>query len=210
MFALGDVAFHGSAEGLRLSAPIVGIVASSFGRGYWLVAADGGVFTIGDAQYVGSTGGMHLNAPIVGMATSQSEFGGYWLVAADGGVSALGDAEFLGATAGRRLARPVRGIEPFAQGVGYLSRPTEGSSLLGREVPSGIWRSAFPLDGGDAAAGYAYRTTASWRLPTVGYAVCGRRSRFRDRASVRTTGAIACCTRQGPSRRAEGVYPVIK
>jgi hypothetical protein len=36
------------------------------GRGYWLVAADGGVFTFGDAHFYGSAGNVTLNKPIVG------------------------------------------------------------------------------------------------------------------------------------------------
>jgi hypothetical protein len=41
---------------------------SAGGNGYWLVAADGGIFTFGDAQFFGSTGAIRLNRPIVGMA----------------------------------------------------------------------------------------------------------------------------------------------
>jgi len=42
------------------------------GKGYWLVAADGGIFSYGDATFYGSTGGMHLNKPIVGMAADRA------------------------------------------------------------------------------------------------------------------------------------------
>ena len=38
------------------------------GRGYWEVAADGGVFDYGTAGFFGSKGGQPLNAPIVGIA----------------------------------------------------------------------------------------------------------------------------------------------
>ena len=38
------------------------------GKGYWLVASDGGIFSFGDASFYGSTGAMSLNKPIVGMA----------------------------------------------------------------------------------------------------------------------------------------------
>jgi hypothetical protein len=38
------------------------------GRGYWLVASDGGIFTFGDAGFHGSTGSVSLNRPVVGMA----------------------------------------------------------------------------------------------------------------------------------------------
>ena len=44
---LGRRPFH-------LSAPIVAIAASKAGNGYWLVAADGGVFAFGDAPFHGS------------------------------------------------------------------------------------------------------------------------------------------------------------
>jgi TM2 domain-containing membrane protein YozV len=33
------------------------MAATPDGRGYWLVAADGGVFAFGDAQFYGSRGG---------------------------------------------------------------------------------------------------------------------------------------------------------
>lgn len=35
------------------NAPIVGMAATPTGEGYWLVAADGGVFAFGDAQFLG-------------------------------------------------------------------------------------------------------------------------------------------------------------
>jgi hypothetical protein len=35
------------------------------GHGYWLVAADGGIFSYGDATFYGSMSGKALNKPIV-------------------------------------------------------------------------------------------------------------------------------------------------
>ena len=49
--------------------------------GYWIDAADGGVFSFGNAQFHGSMGGIPLNAPVVGMAATH-DAGGYWEVAA--------------------------------------------------------------------------------------------------------------------------------
>ena len=46
------------------------MAATPDGKGYWLVASDGGIFTFGDARFFGSTGGVHLNQPIVGMAAT--------------------------------------------------------------------------------------------------------------------------------------------
>jgi len=60
--------------------------ATPDGGGYWLVAADGGIFAYGDALFHGSAGASPLNKPIVGMAATP-DGGGYWLVAADGGSS---------------------------------------------------------------------------------------------------------------------------
>ena len=45
------------------------MAASLDGRGYWLVASDGGVFSFGDARFYGSTGGQVLNRPMVGIST---------------------------------------------------------------------------------------------------------------------------------------------
>ena len=42
-------AFYGSLGGSHLNAPIVGMAPTADGDGYWLVAADGGVFSFGDA-----------------------------------------------------------------------------------------------------------------------------------------------------------------
>jgi hypothetical protein len=39
------------------------------GKGYWLVASDGGIFAFGDAAFAGSTGSLTLNKPIVGMGS---------------------------------------------------------------------------------------------------------------------------------------------
>ena len=55
--------------GRHLDAPIVSMAGTQLGDGYWLAAADGGVFSFGDAKFLGSTGGAHLVQPVVGMAT---------------------------------------------------------------------------------------------------------------------------------------------
>lgn len=88
-------AFHGSAAGMALNAPMVGIAETQSGCGYWLVGADGGVFSFGCAPFLGSMGGKPLNRPIVGMVVTP-DGGGYWLLGADGGVFSFGDAPFYG------------------------------------------------------------------------------------------------------------------
>ena len=83
--------------GKPLDKPVVGMAATADDGGYWLVAADGGVFSFGDAPFYGSLGGKPLNAPVVGMADdpsggpgSSASDRGYWAVAADGGVFSFG------------------------------------------------------------------------------------------------------------------------
>ena len=71
------------------------MAATPDGKGYWLVAGDGGIFSFGDAQFHGSTGGTTLNQPVVGMASTPSGHG-YLLDASDGGIFAFGDARFDG------------------------------------------------------------------------------------------------------------------
>ena len=73
------------------------MAATPSGLGYWLVAADGGIFCFGDAPFLGSTGGIHLNQPVVGMAATP-DGDGYWLVAADGGIFTFA-VPFLGSPA---------------------------------------------------------------------------------------------------------------
>ena len=95
------------------------------GKGYWLAAADGGVFAYGDAGFYGSTGGQHLNAPVVGFS-STFDGKGYWLVAADGGVFAYGDAGFYGSTGGQHLNAPIVNVSSTADGKGYWLVAADG------------------------------------------------------------------------------------
>ena len=67
------------------------MAATPDGKGYWLVASDGGIFNYGDAGFYGSAGSLPLNKPVVGMAATP-DGKGYWLVASDGGVFNYGDA----------------------------------------------------------------------------------------------------------------------
>jgi hypothetical protein len=84
------------------------MAATGDGKGYWLVAADGGVFSFG-APFLGSHGAAHLNSPIVG-AAAISDGRGYFLAGADGGVFNYGDAHFAGSQGGSPLNSPVVGV----------------------------------------------------------------------------------------------------
>ena len=93
----GDAKPYGD---VRNEPPITGIDSTPTGKGYYIVAADGGVLSFGDAKFYGSTGG---NKPgghnLTGIAISidaNRNINGYWLVADDTTVLTFGDAPFWG------------------------------------------------------------------------------------------------------------------
>ncbi|HVB91535.1 MAG TPA: peptidoglycan-binding protein [Acidimicrobiales bacterium] len=106
-------------------APVVGMASTPSGKGYWLVAADGGIFTFGDANFFGSMGGKPLNRPVVAMAATP-DGGGYWLVANDGGIFTFGDAAYAGSMGGTPLNRPVVGMAATPDGGGYWLVASDG------------------------------------------------------------------------------------
>jgi predicted GH43/DUF377 family glycosyl hydrolase len=125
VFSFGSAGFYGSAGGIHLNKPIVGMASTPDGKGYWLVASDGGIFSYGDAQFYGSTGNLVLNKPIVGMA-STPDGNGYWLVASDGGIFAFGDAAFRGSTGAIHLNKPIVGMAVDAGTGGYWLVASDG------------------------------------------------------------------------------------
>jgi hypothetical protein len=120
----GDAPALGDLSGKALTAPIVALVADPATGGFWLVAADGGVFAF-RARYLGGEGGTHLTEPIVGMAATP-DGNGYWLVAADGGVFAFGDARYRGSMGGHHLNAPIVGMAADPRTAGYWLVAADG------------------------------------------------------------------------------------
>jgi predicted alpha-1,2-mannosidase len=102
VYAFGSARFYGNTytaglTGLSgphpLAAPIVSIVPTASGQGYWLVGKDGGVYAFGDAQYQGSVPGLPsteqppAGAAAVGLVPSGN---GYEVATTDGWVAAFG------------------------------------------------------------------------------------------------------------------------
>ena len=129
IFAFGDAGFHGSIPGLglhpagsglpsSLDAPIVGMVPSSDGGGYFMVASDGGVFAFGDAQFEGSCPGIGGCSGAAVAVVPDATGRGYWLVTQTGNIYPFGDAPYFGApgTQGSAVTAAVR----TADGGGYL------------------------------------------------------------------------------------------
>ena len=111
-----------SAQTLR--APIVGVVATPSGHGYWRVARDGGVLTAGDATFYGSAAGKPHDA-IVGMAITPTGHG-YWLVDRKGAIFHFGNAPARGSMAGRPLTHPIVGMAATPDGQGYWLVASDG------------------------------------------------------------------------------------
>jgi Peptidase A4 family/IPT/TIG domain len=108
VFSFGDTRFFGSLPGLglhpagsglprSLNAPIVGMVPSNDDAGYFMVAADGGVFAFGDAHFAGSCPGIGGCSGAAVAVIPDASGDGYWLVTKTGNVYTFGDAPFFGA-----------------------------------------------------------------------------------------------------------------
>ncbi len=92
------------------------------GKGYWMVAADGGLFTEGDATYLGSTGQLNpsqppggpnaavpgANEPVVAMSVTP-DGKGYWMFSTVGGVYTFGDAVYYGSAGQLNPSQPPGG-----------------------------------------------------------------------------------------------------
>ena len=128
VFAFGDAGYYGSIPGTglapagsglphSLNAPIVGMVPSSDGGGYFMVASDGGVFAFGDARFEGSCPGIGGCSGAAVSVVPDASGNGYWLITQTGNVYAFGDAPFYGAPGGQGSA--VTSAVRTADGHGY-------------------------------------------------------------------------------------------
>ena len=126
VFAYGTAPFEGAASSVALNSPIVDMVPTADGLGYWEVAADGGVFAYGDAgirRLAGWDGPGHTDGrpwpptrrPV---ATGWSS--------ANGNVTAF-NAPNLGPAADALPATPVVGIAATADGKGYWEVTRSGA-----------------------------------------------------------------------------------
>jgi hypothetical protein len=128
IFAFGAAGFHGSIPGLglapagsgqprALNAPIVGMVPSADGGGYFMVASDGGVFAFGDAQFEGSCPGRGGCSGAAVSVVPDATGRGYWLVTQTGNVYTFGDAPYFGAPGPQ--GSPITAAVRTADGQGY-------------------------------------------------------------------------------------------
>ena len=147
IFAFGDAGYFGSIPGDGLSpagsgyphslnAPIVAMVPSSDGGGYFMVASDGGVFAFGDARFAGSCPGIGGCSGAAVSVVPDASGNGYWLVTQTGNVYAFGDARFYGAPGNQ--GSPVTSAARTADGGGYWVLLADGAVYAyGDAVPRG-------------------------------------------------------------------------
>ena len=88
------------------------------GKGYWLVASDGGIFSFGDANFYGSAGGSNLPDGAVGMVASP-DGGGYLIATENGVVLPYGDAQAFGGLSLDPTATQISAVIGNNQGTGY-------------------------------------------------------------------------------------------
>ena len=138
IFAFGTLGFYGSIPGLgyapagsaspkRLAAPIVGMVPSPDGGGYFMVASDGGVFAFGDANFAGSCPGIGGCSGAAVAVMPDASGNGYWLVTATGNVYDFGDAANFGAPGPQ--GSPVTSAVRTPNGGGYWILLANGNIL---------------------------------------------------------------------------------
>ena len=146
VLSVGDGTTIGDLSGLRLNSPVIDAKVDPDGLGYWMLAADGGVFAFA-ARYDGSIPELvqrvapglsaeeWLAERVVGM-TPDPDGTGYWLVAADGGVFGF-NAPFNGSIPavlpGVKLNAAVNGIVPY--GDGYLLVAEDGGVFNFSDLP---------------------------------------------------------------------------
>ncbi len=123
-----NAGFYGSIPGLglhpagsgmanSLDAPIVGMVPSADGGGYFMVASDGGVFAFGDARFAGSCPGIGGCGGAAVAVAPDASGNGYWLATATGNVYTFGNAPYFGAPG--LQASPFTSMVRTPDGKGY-------------------------------------------------------------------------------------------
>ena len=118
MGSLPGLGLHPAGSGLphSLNQPIVGIVPSANGQGYYMVASDGGVFAF-NSTFAGSCPGIGGCAGAAVAVAPDASGKGYWLVTATGQIYAFGNAQYFGAPGPQNS--PITSMVRTPDGGGY-------------------------------------------------------------------------------------------
>ena len=113
----GTASYFGAVAHEDLGSGVIGIAASSSGRGYLLATGNGRVFNFGDARFHGSIAAGNSAQVVAIVETSNG--GGYWLACNTGRLFNFGDAGFYGSAGGLPLTTPIVAMAATPDGQGY-------------------------------------------------------------------------------------------
>ncbi len=116
--SLPGLGLHPAGSGLpnSLNAPIVGMVPSANGQGYYMVAADGGVFAF-NSTFAGSCPGIGGCSGTAVAVAPDASGNGYWLATSTGNIYAFGNAPYFGAPGPQTT--PITSMVRTPDGGGY-------------------------------------------------------------------------------------------
>ena len=113
----GTARYFGAVAHKDIGSGVIGMAASSSGRGYLLATASGRVLRFGDARFHGSIVARIKDRVATIVETNNG--GGYWLACSNGGVFSFGDARFHGSVRGLPLSTPIVAMAATPDGGGY-------------------------------------------------------------------------------------------
>jgi hypothetical protein len=116
---------------------VVGIAATSDGKGYWLASSSGEVEAFGNAKLF-SPKTRYTGRSIVGIAAT-SDGKGYWLASSSGEVEAFGNAKLFSPKT-RYTGRSIVGIAATSDGQGYWLASSSGEVEAFGNAPAATLR----------------------------------------------------------------------
>ena len=157
--------------------PVVGMAATSDGKGYWLVASDGGIFAFGDATFHGSMGGNHLNARSSAWPPRRTAADTGWSPQTAGSSPSV-TRKFHGSMGGRPSNEPVVGMAATSDGNGYWLVASDGGIFAFGDAKFHGSMGGRPLNEPvvGMAADVGRKTVTGWSLQTAGSSHSATRS----------------------------------
>jgi hypothetical protein len=123
--SIPGLGLHPAGSGIphSLNQPIVGMVPSANGQGYYMVAADGGVFAF-NSTFAGSCPGIGGCSGAAVAVAPDASGNGYWLTTAAGHIYSFGNAQYFGAPGPQ--SSPITSMVRTPDGGGYYILDANG------------------------------------------------------------------------------------
>jgi hypothetical protein len=116
------------------------MAATPDGKGYWMVASDGGIFNFGDAAFAGSAaGGPSLDPAERVVSTTTGH--GYWVEEQNGTADAFGDAVGAPPTEALMFSPSTRGDKAVLFAFAQLGKPYVWAGTDRWATTAQAWRS---------------------------------------------------------------------